>query len=107
MAAAYVLNKSGAQFYFTLRADNGETILVGERYTSKQSAQGGIDAVRANAGDDARYERKTAGKAHFVLKGANGEPLGHSEEYSSAAAMETGIAAVKKAGPTAPTEDRT
>ena len=105
MAARYVLSRSGDQFHFALRAANGETILVSERYTSKQSANGGIAAVMANAGNDARYERKPAGKPHFVLRAANGEPIGHSEEYSSAGAMETGIAAVKQVGPSAPTDD--
>jgi uncharacterized protein YegP (UPF0339 family) len=108
MAASYALKKtSDGQFTFTLHADNGEVVLTGERYTSKQSAEKGIAAVKANAANDARYERKTAGKPHFVLKGGNNEVLGHSEEYESAAALETGIAAVKKVGPIAPTVDRT
>lgn len=107
MAASYALKKtSDGQFTFTLHADNGEVVLTGERYTSKQSAQGGIAAVKSAAAQEARYERKTSGKPHFVLKGANSEPLGTSEEYETTAAMETGIAAVKKVGPIAPTVDR-
>lgn len=34
------------QFYFTLRAENGERIATSEGYTSKQSAENGIAAVK-------------------------------------------------------------
>lgn len=34
------------QYYFRLKAENGEIIATSEGYTSKQSAQNGIAAVR-------------------------------------------------------------
>jgi uncharacterized protein len=50
MTGRFVLRKSGAQFYFTLRAaGDHEVILTSERYTSKTSALAGIEAIRANA----------------------------------------------------------
>ena len=105
----YVIEKSSdGKFYFTLRADNGEKILMSEMYEAKAGAETGIAAVKINAGDDARYERKMSkgNQPYFVLKAANHEVIGTSEEYSSDSAMETGIAAVKAEGPMALTEDR-
>lgn len=34
------------KFYFHLKADNGEIIAASQGYTTKQSAEGGIDAIR-------------------------------------------------------------
>ncbi|MEO8624169.1 MAG: YegP family protein [bacterium] len=102
-------NASGGQFKFHLKAANGEIVLPSETYTSKTSAEKGIDSVRVNAPIDARYERKTSSgnQPHFVLKAANGEPLGRSEMYASTSAMETGIASVKANAPTATVVDLT
>ena len=46
------------QFYFRLRARNGEIILASEGYTEKHNAVNGIDSVRENAPIDDRFERK-------------------------------------------------
>ena len=64
---------------------------------SREAAMGGIASVRANAADDARYERKTSkdGQCFFVLKAANAQVIGKSELYPVAATMEKGIASVK------------
>lgn len=37
------------QFYWNLKADNGEIICQSQGYTTKQNAQKGIESVRANA----------------------------------------------------------
>jgi uncharacterized protein YegP (UPF0339 family) len=110
MAAKFEIQKaSDGQFFFRLKAGNGEIILTSEQYQAKGSAQGGIESVKANAPVDARYERKTAASAQpfFVLKATNGETLGRSQMYSSAAAMEKGIESVKANAPGAPVEDLT
>jgi uncharacterized protein len=87
---------------------NGETILTSERYTTKQNANGGIQAVKVNAPLDSRYDRRTSGSQYyFVLRGGNNEVLGTSERYTSKQAMENGISAVKKKAPNAPTRDQT
>jgi len=100
---------NGKQFYFRLKAANGEPILASEMYQSKSGAENGIQSVKTNASVDARYERKSAsnGQPYFVLKAGNGEPLGKSETYSSTAAMEGGIASVKQNAPTALVDDLT
>jgi uncharacterized protein YegP (UPF0339 family) len=85
MAARYVLNRSGAQYRFVLKAGNNETILTSELYASKQATLTGIASVKTNSPNDSRYERKNAvnGQAMFNLKAANGERIGTSETYSS------------------------
>jgi uncharacterized protein YegP (UPF0339 family) len=108
MSAKFEIKKAGdGQFYFNLKAGNGEVILTGEQYKAKASAQGGIESVKTNAPLDACYERKSAAsdRPYFVLKAANGEVLGRSQMYSSAAAMEKGIESVKANAPAAAVED--
>lgn len=110
MAGKFELRKSSNdQFYFSLKASNGEPILASETYKSKASAENGIQSVKTNAPIDSRYERKTSsgGQPYFVLKAANGEPIGKSETYSSHAAMENGIDSVKRNAPNAAVEDLT
>jgi uncharacterized protein len=109
MAGKFDLKRGGTdEFMFNLKAGNGEVILTSELYKQKQSAIAGIDSVKANAGDDTRYERKTAknGQAFFVLTATNGQTIGKSEMYSSVSAMENGIESVKNNGPVAEVDDR-
>lgn len=108
MAAKFELKKGGnGQFMFNLKAGNGEVILTSEQYKDKQGAVSGIESAKANAADDARYERKTAknGQTYFVLKAANSQTIGKSEMYSSPSGMENGIQSVKKNAPAARIED--
>jgi uncharacterized protein len=99
-------SKSG-KVSFNLKASNGQVILSSESYDSRKGAEGGIASVKKNAGNDGRFERKTAkdGSAFFVLKAANGEPIGKSEMYKTKRSMENGIASVGKNAPDAPVTD--
>ncbi|ENM5778137.1 YegP family protein [Vibrio mimicus] len=46
----YELKKStNGQFYFVLKASNGQVIVTSETYTSKQNALNGINSVKENA----------------------------------------------------------
>lgn len=107
--AGYFEIKAAAQsqFMFNLKSGNHEVILTSQTYSTKQSAQTGIESVKANAPTDARYERKVAAdkSPYFVLKAGNGEVIGTSEMYSSASAMEAGITAVKAEAPGAAAKD--
>jgi len=98
---------SNGQFYFVLKAANGEAILKSEMYKAKGSAEKGIASVKANAAKDANYEKKDAadGKAMFNLRAANKEIIGTSETYSSAAARDAGIASVKANAASATVKD--
>ncbi len=95
------------KFRFNLKATNGQIILTSEAYDSRKGAEGGIASVKKNAGNDGRFERKTAkdGSPYFVLKAANGEPIGKSEMYKTKRAMENGIASVGRNAPDAPVVD--
>jgi uncharacterized protein YegP (UPF0339 family) len=97
-----VTGKSG-KVHFNLKASNGQVILTSEKYESLAAAKKGITSVKKNAGNDKRFERKTAkdGSCYFVLKAANGETIGRSEMYKTAKSMENGIASVGKHAPDA------
>jgi uncharacterized protein YegP (UPF0339 family) len=110
MAGKYVLKSTtNGGYHFTLKAANGESILSSETYTSKSGATNGIDSVKTNSPNDARYEKKQAanGQYMFNLKAANGERIGSSETYTTESARDNGIASVKANGPTASTDDQT
>lgn len=110
MASAFELKLSkNGQFMFNLKAGNGEIILTSEHYVTRASAEQGIASVKANAPNDAQYERKTAtnGQPFFTLKATNGQAIGRSEMYSSATAMEAGISSVKRNAPDAAMKDST
>ncbi|MEO0554256.1 MAG: YegP family protein [Bacteroidota bacterium] len=100
---------ANGQFYFRLRAMNGEIILASEGYTTKQGCLNGIQAVKVNAPFDSRYDRRKSinGQYYFVLKASNGEIIGTSEMYTTEYARENGIQAVKRDAPHAPVEDLT
>lgn len=108
MAGTFEINKANnGQYFFHLKAGNGEIILASEQYQAKAGAQGGIDSVKANAGNDQRFERKTSNsnQPYFVLKADNGETIGRSQMYSSAEAMEKGIESVKAHAASAAVKD--
>lgn len=110
MAGKFELKTSASgKFHFNLKSGNGQIILSSEMYETRAAAENGIESVKKNAGDDARYERKTSAKDEpfFVLKAGNGEPIGRSEMYSSESAMENGIASVKDNAPEATIADAT
>lgn len=44
-----VFKGEDGQFYFRLKAANGEPILISEGYTTKQMCYKGIDSVKENA----------------------------------------------------------
>lgn len=95
------------KFRFNLKASNGQIVLTSEAYESRSAAVKGITSVKKNAGNDKRFERKTAkdGSPYFVMKAANGEPIGKSEMYKTKKSMENGVASVGKHAPDAPVVD--
>jgi uncharacterized protein YegP (UPF0339 family) len=101
-------DKAGA-FRFRLKATNGQTILASEGYVQIAGAKNGIESVRKNAPDAARYENRESkgGKFSFVLKAANGQIIGVSEQYDTAPARAKGIASVQATAPGARLDDLT
>ncbi|WP_409029378.1 YegP family protein [Gracilimonas sediminicola] len=102
-------SSANQQYYFRLKAKNGENILSGEGYTSKKSCLNGIQSVKTNSPYDSRYEdRKSVnGQYYFNLKASNGEIIGTSEMYTTSSARDNGKAAVKRDAPGAGIEDLT
>jgi uncharacterized protein len=111
MAAVFEITRSAksAEFYFHLKAGNGEIILRSEGYTKKASALNGIESVKKNSPMIERYERKTAknGEFFFNLLAKNRQVIGTSETYKQESGRENGIASVKKNGPVAKVNDLT
>jgi uncharacterized protein YegP (UPF0339 family) len=84
------------EYYFRLKSSNGETILSGEGYKTKQACLEGIESVRVNSCYDSLYKRKDAhGNFTFTLVAGNGEIIGKSENYISIYAREKAIDAIK------------
>jgi uncharacterized protein len=84
------------EFYFRLRASNGENILSSEGYSAKENAIRGIESVVENSADIASFHAKIASnnKYYFVLKAKNGQIIGSSQMYSSAENRDNGIKSV-------------
>lgn len=109
MGKFVITKRKNGEFQFNLKAGNGQTILSSEGYTTMAACKNGIESVKKNAVEDARYERKEAknGAPYFNLKAGNGQVIGLSEMYSSVAACENGIESVKKNAPDAEVVDET
>ncbi|PJE41927.1 MAG: hypothetical protein CUR33_11020 [Pseudomonas sp.] len=100
---------SNQQYYFRLKAPNGEKILASEAYTTKASCQNGIQSVKVHSPYDANYKKLTATNSqyYFTLNAGNGQVIGVSETYTTTQARDGGIAAVKAYAPTALVVDLT
>ena len=94
---------------FNLKAGNHEIVLTSETYKSRASLDNGIESVKKNAADDARFTKTTTptGKFRFALTATNGQTIGTSENYESEAARDNGIEAVQKAADGATIKDTT
>lgn len=103
MAKFTISRRANGQYYFNLKADNGEIILSSEGYTSKTGCINGVEAVKFNAIYDSRYEKKISynNKYYFILKAPNGQVIGISEMYESSYSRDNGILAVKRYAPPA------
>ncbi len=100
--------KSG-EYYFRLKAANGQVILTSEGYKTKASAISGAESVKKNAQDEGKFEIKQASndKWHFNLKATNGQVVGSSQMYASESGMKNGVESVMRTAPEAGIEDLT
>ncbi len=97
------------EFVFTLKATNGQALLVGKKYKAKSSCENGIESVRKNALEDSRFDKKVSdeGKFYFNLVAGNGQLIGTSEMYESEASRDKGIESVKRNVQDAVVDDQT
>lgn len=102
-------SEKSQEYYFRLKAKNGQVILSSQGYKAKPNCLNGVDSVKKNAGDNARFERMESknGKHHFNVKASNGQVVGKSQMYESTSGMENGIASVQKTAPDAEVKDLT
>lgn len=94
----FVVRETATGIKFDLKAGNGQVILTSEVYTTKAACLNGIESVKKNSQEDARFDRleSTNGKPYFNLKATNGQVIGTSELYESVAARDNGIESVMK-----------
>jgi uncharacterized protein len=97
MGKFVIKTAKNGEFFFNLKAGNGEVILTSEIYTTKAACNNGIASAQKNCSDDARYETKvhTNKKHYFYLKASNGQIIGTSEMYETNSGMEEGKTSVK------------
>ncbi len=102
MFEIYQSEKSG-EYYFRLKATNGQIILSSQGYKQKTTCENGVESVKKNAGEASRYEKKesTNGKFFFNLKASNGQVIGKSQMYDSEKTRDNGIESVMKNAPDA------
>src|SRR3546814_18719648 len=103
-----ISKRANGEFQFDLKAGNGQVILSSEGYSAKGSCINGIESVRKNSQDDARFERKTAsnGKFFFNLTATNGQTVGSSQMYADEYGRDNGIASVKTNAPGAAADEQ-
>ena len=103
MGKFVISQRKNGEYQFNLKATNGQVILASEGYTTLAACKNGIESVKKNSQEDARFERKEAkdGSPYFNLKASNGQIIGKSEMYSSVASRDNGIESVKKNAPEA------
>ena len=84
-------------------------ILASEGYTTKAACLNGVESVKKNSQDEARFDKLESknGKFYFNLKATNGQIIGTSEMYESTASRDNGIASVAKNAPDASVDDQT
>lgn len=110
MASRFTLFKgTNGQYYFHLKAGNGEKVLHSEGYTTKSSCDNGIESVKQNATNDSSYEKRNSSnnEYYFVLKALNRQIVGISEMYTTSWGRDHGIEVVKREAPAAAIEDIT
>lgn len=96
------------QFYFRLKARNGQVVLASEGYKTKASCKKGVASVCKNA-CAGRFTLSVAknGKHYFNLMARNGDVIGSSQMYASKAGAQKGMASVEKNAADAETKDLT
>jgi uncharacterized protein len=109
MPAKFEISRSGKnnEFYFHLKATNGEIILRSQGYKDLSSAKKGIASVQTNAVVDARYQVKKAknGETYFDLHSRNAKVIGTSQMYKEESGLKKGLTSVKKNAPGAKVVD--
>lgn len=86
------------EFRFRLKANNGQTILSSEGYSTRAACLNGIESVRKNVGNVKRITTgQTPGKMfRFSVTAANNQIIGTSQNYKSESGCKNGVNSVRK-----------
>ena len=103
--ATFQIFQSSGQYWYHLRADNGEIVQSSEGYTAKASCENGIQSVKANCQPQRFESFLESGQYGFNHVAANGEIIGRGEKYTTAQARDHGILVVLREAPEARIED--
>lgn len=97
-------SEKNQEYYFRLKAKNGENILHSEGYTTKAMCENGVRSVKKNSPTDSNYKRLLSEdeRFYFTLNSEdNGQVIGMSQMYTAAASRDNGIESVKENAPEA------
>lgn len=109
MAKFELFKATNGQFYWNLKASNGERVCQSEGYREKQGAFTGIQSCKNNAATLQNFElfQGKNGQHYWHLKARNGEIVAQSEGYVSKQGANDGAVACHRIAPTAPINDLT
>jgi len=85
------------QFFFDLKAETGEVILTNGPFHSKAACNTGIEALKAVARDDNKFERMKSADDHFyfVINAPNGKAMVKSVLFANPADRNAAIKSIE------------
>ena len=104
-----ITTRKNGEFQFNLKANNGQVILTSQGYATKATCLNGVESVKKNSTDEARFDKKVAsdGSPYFNIVATNGQIIGSSQMYANEANRDNGIASVMANAPEAEIVDLT
>jgi len=108
MAKYEIKNAVNFQYYWVFKANNGETIIKSETYTTKDGCRNGIYSSKVSVNDSNFDKRNSINyQYYFNQRASNYQVLGTSETYTTTYSRDHAIEVVKREAPTAIIEDLT
>jgi uncharacterized protein YegP (UPF0339 family) len=83
---------ASGEWFFVMRAEDGNIILESEGYTGRTGAVNGLESVRLNGKNVDRYQIRDNGEISYILKAANGQEIAESADtFASAEEAQSAI----------------
>lgn len=91
-----ITKTKNGEFFFHLKASNGQTLMKSEKYMTKDSTKKGIESVRRNSADRSKFDvfEPKGGKPYFSLRAVNGRVVASSEPYANVADRDAALKTV-------------
>lgn len=104
--AAFDVYEEADGHHFRLKGADGQVLLTSQGYKSRTGALKGIDCVRRNAPNAARYvAREDAGKPAFDLRAGNNQVIARSTPFASEGELERAKDTVRQVARSAAVSD--